>query len=112
MLGVFALLAVFLLPSVQLVHSALPEYQLQRNALQGCTVWLEFRLGCLVLLVSRVQQVLLFKHHAQHQQIHITLAMALVLLQTLAPGCAGLVTTSTGVPALLVLPTPGALQGL
>ncbi len=66
----------------------------------------------LVLLVSRVQQVLLFKHHAQHQQIHITLAMALVLLQTLAPGCAALVTTSMGVPALLVLPTPGALQGL
>jgi hypothetical protein len=80
-------------------------------AQQGCTVWLELWLGCLVLLVSRVQQVLLSKHHAQHQQIHITLDMALVLL-ILALGCAALVTTSTGVFALLVLPTPGALQGL
>ena len=74
-------------------------------------MWIELWLGCLVLLVSRVQQVLLSKHRAQHQQIHITLDMALVLL-ILALGCAALVTTSTGVFALLVLPTPGALQGL
>ena len=69
-------------------------------------------IALLVLLVSRVQQVLLCKHSAQHQKIHITLDMALVLLLILALGCAALVTTSTGVFALLVLPTPGALQGL